>query len=326
MNFVSPLRLLVLLVVPVALVFALWIARRPARHPVAFTNLDVLVAAAGSRVRHVRRWIPLAFLLAALTAAASALAVPRVHIEVPEQNGTVVFLVDVSGSMRSPDISPNRLQAAANAMHTFVEHLPKSYKVGLVAFSSQPQVLQRPTTDRQAIFNALTYLQPEAATAIGDGLATAVQLTKSSLLAAGVKRKPGHKLPAAIVLESDGAQNMGTLSPTQGAELARRAGIPVDGVALGTPDGTVSYGFGDFATTIPVPPDPAVVKRIAQITGGRSYTAQSTGRLSSIYTSLGSSIGRQHKWSRVTGWFAAAAAGLMFAAMGLARVWGSPLP
>jgi Ca-activated chloride channel homolog len=326
MNFVFPLRLLVLLAVPLAVAFAIWLARRPARDPVAFTNFDVLAAAIGSPIRSVRRWIPAAFLLAALIAASAALAVPQVRIEVPEQNGTVVFLVDVSGSMRSSDISPTRLQAAVNAMRTFVAHLPKSYKIGLVAFSSQPQVLEEPTTDRKAIDTALSYLQPEAATAIGDGLATAVQLTKSSLRAAGVKRKPGHKLPAAIVLESDGAQNMGLLSPTQGAELAKRAGIPVDGVALGTPNGTVSYGFGDFATTIPVPPDPAVVARIAEITGGRSFTAQSSGRLSSIYKSLGSSIGREKKWSRVTGWFAAAAAGLIFAAIGLGRLWGSPLP
>jgi len=326
MNFVFPLRLLVLLVVPLAIALAVWIMRRPARDPVAFTNFDVLAGAIGNPIRHVRRWIPAAFLLAALTAAAAALAVPRVRIEVPEQNGTVVFLVDVSGSMRSSDVSPTRLGAAVNAMRTFVAHLPKSYKVGLVAFSSQPQVLQEPTTDRKALDAALSYLQPEAATAIGDGLGTAVDLTKSSLRAAGVKRKPGHKLPATIVLESDGAQNMGDLSPTQGAELAKRAGITVDGVALGTPGGTVSYGFGDFATTIPVPPDPAVVARIAEITGGRSFTAQSAGSLNSIYSNLGSSIGRQRKWSKVTGWFAAAAAGLVFAAMGLGRLWGSPLP
>ena len=226
MSFVFPLRLLVLLVVPVALALALLLLRRPARHPVAFTNIAVLAAAAGKPAVHVRRWIPLGLLLLALTVAASAVAVPRLRIDVPKQNGTVVFLVDVSGSMRSSDIAPSRLEAAVNAMKTFVRHLPKSYRVGLVAFSSQPQVLQTPTTDRRRIFTALGYLEPEAATAIGDGLASAVQLTTSSLRAAGVKRQPGHKLPAAIVLESDGAQNMGTLSPTQGAELARRAGIP----------------------------------------------------------------------------------------------------
>ena len=326
MSFVFPLRLLVLLVVPVALALALWLLRRPARHPVAFTNLKVLASAASAKAAvHVRRWIPLALLLLALTAAASAVAVPRVRIEVPKQNGTVVFLVDVSGSMRSSDISPTRLQAAANAMKSFVLHLPKSYRVGLIAFSSQPQVLQTPTTDRQALFTALGYLEPEAATAIGDGLASAVHLTTTSLRAAGVRRVPGHKLPAVIVLESDGAQNIGTLSPAQGAELARHAGIPVDGVALGTPNGTVSFGFGDFAHTIPVPPDPAVVQQIAHITGGHAYSAHTAGRLSSIYKSLGSSIGREHKWTRVTGWFAVAAAGLMFAAMGLGRLWGSPL-
>jgi Ca-activated chloride channel homolog len=327
MSFVFPLRLLVLVVVPVALALALWLLRRPARHPVAFTNLAVLAAATAAKPTvHLRRWIPLGLLLLALTAAASALAVPRVRIEVPKQNGTVVFLVDVSGSMRSSDIAPSRLEAAVNAMKTFVKHLPKSYRVGLVAFSSQPQVLEDPTTDRQSLFTALGYLEPEAATAIGDGLATAVHLTASSLRDAGVKRVAGHKLPGVIVLESDGAQNMGTLSPAQGAELAKKAGIPVDGVALGTPNGTVSFGFGDFAHTIPVPPDPAVVQQIAHITGGQAFTARSADRLSSIYKTLGSSIGREHKWTRVTGWFAAVAAGLMVAAMGLGRLWGSPLP
>src|SRR5579862_6032750 len=118
MSFVSPIRLLVLLAVPLALAFAIWLARRPARDPVAFTNFEVLAAAIGSPIRSVRRWIPAAFLLAALIAASAALAVPQVRIEVPKQNGTVVFLVDVSGSMRSSDIAPTRLQAAVNAMRT----------------------------------------------------------------------------------------------------------------------------------------------------------------------------------------------------------------
>ena len=325
MSFQSPLYLLGLLVVPAVLLFALWMNRQPSRYPVAFTNFDVLASVAGRERRQWRIWVALPLFLLALAFATAALAKPRAKISVPEQNATVVFLVDVSGSMRSTDVKPTRLDAAINAMQTLVEKLPKSYKVGLVTFSSEPAVIEPPTADRQAILNALTYLQPQAATALGDGLAAAVKTTVDSLKSAGVTRKPGKDLPAAIVLESDGAQNRGNLSPLQGAELAKNAGIPVDGVALGTPNGTVTFGFGFYQDTIPVPPDPAAVQLIAHVTGGKAYSAPDAQRLQSIYRTLGSSIGRMHKWRAVASWCAGIAAVLLIASLAFARRWSSPL-
>jgi Ca-activated chloride channel family protein len=204
----------------------------------------------------------------------------------------VVLLVDVSGSMRASDVKPTRLGAAVAAMRTFLAGLPTSVEVGIVAFSSSAKVVVNPTRDRGAVLNGLASLSPEAGTALGDGLAAAVRLTVASLQRQGIRHVPGRSLPATIVLESDGAQNRGTVSPRQAAERAKNAGIRVDGVALGTPNGTVQFGFGNYQNRVPVPPDPRSVQLIANATGGESFAAASATRLSAIYRKLGATIGR----------------------------------
>ena len=325
MSFTSPLLLLTLLAVPAVLVFAILVDRRRSRYPLAFTNLELLAGLVEQR-RAWRRWVPLALLLVALACATTALARPKARLSVPENNGTVVLVVDVSGSMRANDVEPTRLDAAVGAMRTFLDKLPSQYKVGLVAFSSEPEVLAAPTRDRQLVREALGYLMPEAGTAIGDGLQVGVRLVQSSLARAGFERRPGQPVPAAIVLMSDGAQNRGLLQPIQAARNAKAAGIKVYTVALGTPNGTVSFGFGLYINSIPVPPDPATMRLIANTTGGTTYSARSAERLSNVYRSLGSSIGRKTELREITSWFAAAAAVFLLGAIGTGRLVEGRLP
>jgi Ca-activated chloride channel family protein len=325
MSFTSPYMLLALLLVPAVLLFAIAVDRRRSRYPVVFTNLELLAGVVQER-RAWRRWVPLALLLVALACASTALARPKARLSVPDNNGTVILVVDVSGSMRANDVEPTRLDAAVNAMRTFLDKLPPQFKVGLVAFSSEPEVLSAPTRDRQLVREALGYLMPEAGTAIGDGLQVAVRLVQSSLARAGVQRKPGQQLPAAIVLMSDGAQNRGFLQPLQAARNAKAAGVKVYTVALGTPGGVVSFGFGLYINSIPVPPDPATMRLIANATGGTTYSARSAERLSNVYKSLGSSIGRKTQLREVTSWFAAAAALFLIGAIGTGRLVEGRLP
>jgi Ca-activated chloride channel family protein len=325
MSFTNPLLLLTLLAIPAAIVFTFVIDRRRARYPVTFTNLDLL-AGLVEQHRSWRRWVPIGFLLLALACAGTALARPKAHLTVPENHGTVVFLVDVSGSMRANDVEPTRLDAAVSAMRTFLDKLPPKFKVGLVAFSSEPEVLAPPTNDRQLVREALGYLTPEAGTALGDGLATASKLAVTSLARDGVRRQPGQPLPAVIVLLSDGAQNRGVLQPVQAARIAKAAGIRVYGVALGTPNGVVSFGFGLYINSIPVPPDPATVRQVSNLTGGKSYTARTSNRLIDIYKSLGSSIGQKTELREITSWFAAAAGAFLLLALGAGRIVEGRVP
>ena len=325
MTFGSPILLSVLAIVPLTLIFLIVQRRRRARYAIAFTNLDVLASVVEER-RSWRPWIATALLLIALATAGVAVARPRAHLTVPEQNATIMLVVDVSGSMRATDVKPTRLDAAVTAMQAFVRKLPKNVKIGLVAFSSTAEVLTKPTVDRQAIEDGLSYLSPEAGTALGDGLLAGSRLIVSSLNAVGVHHEAGKYLPAAIVLESDGAQNRGNTTPQQAASFAKKHGIRIFGVALGTPNGKVVFGFGLYQNSIPVPPDPATVRYVSRATGGQSFDAQNAKNLISIYKTLGSSIGRKTELREISSWFAIAAAVCLIAAVGASRVWSSPLP
>ena len=164
----------------------------------------------------------------------------------------------------------------------------------LVAFSSSTQVYATPTRNRQDILAAMSHLTPQSGTALGAGLAAAVKFAVGSLDRDGVHRKPGQYLPAVIVLASDGAQDRGALSPLQAADQAKAAGIRVDGIALGTPQGTVAYGYGRYQESIAVPPDPKTVELIAQALDRRRVVRRYEQRspLDRAYDRLGSSIGR----------------------------------
>ena len=166
MSFASPILLLALLVVPATLAFGLVVDRRRSRYGYAFTNLDLLAAVTKQRFVW-RRWLPLALLLLSLATAATALARPRAHLPVSEQNATVVLLIDVSGSMRAKDVKPTRVGAAIAAMTTFLTELPSRFKIGLVAFSDSTQVISTPTHDRQRLSAGLSTLGVEAGTALG---------------------------------------------------------------------------------------------------------------------------------------------------------------
>ena len=337
MTFASPWLLWLLVVVPLVLAAAIWFDRRRARYAVSFTNLDLLASVAETRRRQWRRWVPLALFLLALVAASTAVARPRASISEPANQATVVLLVDVSGSMRANDVKPTRLGAAQAAMSTFGNRIPKGVKVGLVSFSTGPDVLVIPTVDRSILQEGIDLLVPEAGTAIGDGLGTAVQVVLSAV--GDAPRGKDGKRPGAIVLLSDGQQTRGVLTPMQGAARARDAGIRVFTVALGTNHGTLGFGpFGGYGfgggfgggggggRRFPVRPDPVTLAAIARETGGKTYRANTASKVNEIYKQLGSSIAHHKVDREVSSWFAGAAALLLLSSLGLARLTGERLP
>jgi Ca-activated chloride channel homolog len=332
-SFGSPWLLFVLLIVPAVLALAFWLDRRRTRYAVAFTNLEVLAAVAPAK-RRPQRYLPLALFLLALTLASAALARPQANVSKPTDRATIVLLVDVSGSMRAADVRPTRLGAAQGAMDTFAGKVPREVKLGLVSFSTNPDVLVIPTVDRAVLHEGIDLLVPDAGTAIGDGVAVAVQVVKTGLN--GAPRGKDGMLPGAIVLLSDGAQTRGVLTPLQGAARARSAGIRVFTVALGTDHGTLGLGpfggyglgggFGGNGRRFPVRPDPLTLAAIARETGGQTYRAESASKLDAVYKELGSSIARQTSKREISSWFAGLAALLLLGSLGAARATGERLP
>lgn len=336
MSFEAPALLLCLLLLPIVAVGYWLLQRRPSRYAISYTNVDVLASVAGKR-RTWRRHVPAALLLASLAALGVALARPTITEHAPDERASVVLVVDVSGSMRAQDVTPTRLNAAKAAMRTFLQHAPRTLRVALIAFSNDAQVIVSPTTDRAQLETGIDQLRPEFGTAIGDAIARAVELARTTTATtvsepadpgAGqatpvtpVKDESGHAL-VSILLLSDGFQTRGILSPGQGAERARQAGIPVYTVALGTDGGTIV----DRQQVIPVPPDRETLAAIAQYTGAESFDAQSAGALDSVYKGLGSRVGRKDRPREVTSAFVLAGALLLVGAGGAAFLVAPRLP
>ena len=291
MSFQAPLFLAGLAVIPLALA-ALWFARRrPSKYVIRFPAAATLAAVAPSGSR-VRKHLPPALLMLALAGMAIALARPEATVAVPEERASVMLVTDTSGSMNAVDVAPNRLTAAKQAADRFLDRVPEQLQIGLVAFADGPHTVLRPTQDRVTVGSTLQALQAEGGTATGDALASALQ---------ALEPEGEDKPPAAIVLLSDGASQNGQ-DPAEVAQRARAANVPIYTVALGTPDGVVE---GNFGQTMPVPPDPEALRQVAEISGGRAFTAEDSGALDEVYETLGSRIGTKAEKREVSAGFAA---------------------
>jgi Ca-activated chloride channel family protein len=243
--------------------------------------------------------------------------------------------------MQAEDVEPTRLGAAQEAIRIFLDQVPDRLRVGLVVFAGEAQVATPPTSDHELVEQSVDSIGEfliYGGTAIGDALQTAVELGKQSVDVppesdgqTAAPAPPGTRSLAqaqgcdeeslvSILFLSDGAQTRGILEPLQGAELAREACFPVYTVALGTPEGTITRGFGfgggfgqgpdNPDELIPVPPDPETLRAIAERTGGEFSEARTAESLESAYAKLGSSLGRSPGQSEITFILVAIAAAL----------------
>jgi Ca-activated chloride channel homolog len=356
MSFQQPWFLLALLDVPLAIGLYLLAERRRQRYAVRFTNLEVLAAVVGGSTW--RRYVAPIICLLALAALCAAIARPKHSTLVPEERATVILVIDDSLSMQARDVKPTRLEAAKDALHTFIGKAPDRLRIGLIVFSGEAQVAAPPTRDHGIVRESVGEIglfEGFGGTAIGDALAAAVELGEQAVPELGEDKGPGQTIAyyaqaakeknklVSILFLSDGSQTRGRLEPFEGAQRAVDAGIPVYTIALGTPEGVLrgdfGPGFGMPGTPgnpgqppgfgereIPVPPDPVTMREIAEMTGGKFSEAQDADALNAAYEQLGSSLGRRPGESEVTSWFVAAGALLLLLAGALSAVWSPRLP
>jgi Ca-activated chloride channel homolog len=349
MTFATPWALLALLLVPLVVIALVLARRRRIRYAIRYPALDVL---AGVVERERRgRWIPAALLVLALTALLLGAARPMARVPVPRDEATVVLIIDVSGSMNADDVEPTRMEAAQRAASRFLDRLPERFQVGLVTFSNEAETLVPPTTDREAVRSALDTLNANGGTAMGDGLARALDVIEAARQqAAGAAAGPpttadpsapsttappgtpdngaaqAPVTPAVTLLLSDGANSAGG-DPFVQAERARQLRVPVYTIALGTANGVLRQPNAFGGTRIqPVPPDPDSLARIAEASSGRFFRAPTSENLTAVYDSLGSRIGFRMEEREVTVAFTAAGLLLLAAAGALRMRRGARLP
>ncbi len=225
--------------------------------------------------------------LLALALLITAIARPRT-VDVSTRTKTtrgidIVMAIDVSASMLAKDLLPNRLEALKKVAADFINGRPND-RIGLVEYAGESYTKTPITTDKSIVLRSLRDIKYntiiEGGTAIGMGLATAVNRLKDSRAKSKV-----------IILLTDGVNNSGFIDPKIASELAVEYGIKTYTIGLGTngmalspvsikPNGSFQYG------RVQVEIDEELLKEIAEVTGGKYFRATNNKKLADIYDEI----------------------------------------
>jgi Ca-activated chloride channel homolog len=338
MSFSWPWALLALLVIPLVLAIWWWMRRRRRRATISVTSIALVRAAAPGRTRWRRR-IPAALLVGGFAVLGIGAARPHVSVPVPSTSATIMLALDISGSMCSTDVDPNRITAAEKATSDFISSQAGGPRIGLVTFAGTAGLLVPPTHDTQALLHALDGLTTSRGTAIGQAILTSLDVIAQAdpaVAPTGARTEPdrggaGYADDAIVVL-TDGANTQG-VDPLTAARQAADRHVRVFTIGFGTThpaplvcDGLqFGGGFGGFSgfsgRRNPLIADYAALKRIAGTTGATFYRAQNAGELQDALANLPGTFTIIHKRLDIAAWFAGVGGLLIATAVALSLWW-----
>lgn len=353
MNFLWPGLLVLLALVPILAGVYIWSLRRRRPSGARYSSL-ALVRDASPGSSRVRRHLPFVLFSVAVAALVLALGRPVAIVTVPTNQTTIILTIDVSRSMCSGDIPPNRLLAAEAAAAAFVQRQGSRTQIGIVAFSGFSELIQPPTNDEEVLLDALQSLTTGRRTAIGSGILEAIDAiaeVDDSVAPAMMDGRPGvapTPVPKGayaadiIVVLTDGVANAGPL-PIDAAQQAADRGLRVYPIGFGTANGgdfdpacapqfvgrepgfggggVGGQGPGGFRRGI----DEDTLRAVAELTGGTYYPAESADQLERVFDELPTSLITRHEAVEIGVGFVAVGAILAALAILLGRAW-RPLP
>ena len=282
LEFANPAYLHLLWSIPLLIAWEIW-RERDKKATVLFPSFAEL-----PKQKSVSVWtrhLPLIFRLLAIAFLIVALARPQSFSK--EQTSTtegidIMLSLDVSSSMLARDFEPDRIEAAKRIGIQFISGRP-SDRMGLVIFASEAFTMCPLTLDHAALinqFNAVSMDMLEDGTAIGSGLAMAVNRLLNS-----------DAVSRVVILLTDGVNNSGEIAPYTAAEIAQTYGIRVYVVGIGSM-GTAPYPvqtpFGIRYQQVEVQIDERLMKEVAQLTGGEYFRATDNKTLEEIYQKIDS--------------------------------------
>ena len=280
-TFANPWCLLLLLIIPAIIAYYIYNRKRLTAE-IRFSSTKVFQEMP-KNYKHYLRYLPLALHLLALAALIIAIARPQKSDSWSNQTTEgidIVMSVDISSSMLAEDLKPNRLRAAKKVATEFISSR-RNDNIGLVVFAGESFTQCPLTINHAELINLLNGIESgmiEDGTAIGSGLATAVNRIKDS--------KAKSKV---IILLTDGSNNRGQIAPSTAGEIAKSFGIRVYTIGVGT-RGMAPYPFqtpyGVQYQDVEVDIDEESLKNIAETTGGEYFRATDTKSLSSIYREI----------------------------------------
>jgi Ca-activated chloride channel family protein len=345
MSLSWPWALVALLAVPLLLVARWWLNRRRRRSAVVVSSV-ALIRAALPGPTSWRRRMPVYLFLAGLLALAGGLARPHASVAVPSNHTSILLAIDVSGSMCTTDVAPNRLAVASDAAREFIKGLDDGTRIGLVAFSGTAGLLVPPTTDKDALLDAINNLKTARGTAIGQAILTSIDAIAESnpnVAATGVDlgdaapNTGGAYQPDTVVVLTDGSNTTG-VDPVTAAEQAAARGLRVYTIGFGTTEpasmmctadqisggsafGQGPRGFSGGGRGRNREIDEDTLTQVADISGGRYFRAEAADELTDVLTDLPREFGPREQDVEITVWFVLAGGLLAFTGTGLALWW-----
>jgi Ca-activated chloride channel family protein len=336
-----PWALYALLAVPLLPAARWWFHRRRRRSAVTVSSVALIRAALPAAGRWRRR-VPVVLFLAGLFALAVSAARPQATVMVPREDTSIVLAIDVSGSMCSTDVSPNRLAAAIGSARDFISRAPGGTRIGLVAFSGTAGLVVPPTTDRERLLEAVGKFRTALGTAIGEAILTSIDAIAEDnprVAPRGVELASdatGGFEPDTIVVLTDGSNTTG-VDPLVAASQAAARRLRVFTIGFGTTHpGPMVCDPGQITTGSAGRPDPggaygqslaideASLVQVAETTGGRYLRAEDAGQLDEALGGLRREIGLHEQRTEITGWWLLGATVLILAALTLSQWWGRP--
>ena len=282
-TFVHPWYLLGLVLVPLLAAWWLW---RYRKQDAAVQHSDIAVFDGMGKSLRVRlRWLPYALRCVAVGAMVVAVARPQSSLsrqEMTVEGIDIVMAMDISGSMLAEDFRPNRLEAAKKVAAEFIEGR-KSDRMGLVVFAGQAFTQVPLTVDHHVLLQQLGSVKSGVVrdgTALGDGLATAINRIKDSEAKSKV-----------IILLTDGVNNQGSVDPMSAAEICKLYGIRLYTIGVGSL-GKAPYPFRDqmgrvHYQNIDVEIDEPLMRQMAETTDdGRYFRATNRKALQEIFSQI----------------------------------------
>jgi Ca-activated chloride channel family protein len=276
-----PAFLLLLVAVPAMIVWYAFYHKKSSSSVGVSTALQFYNAK--KTFRHFLLHFPFVLRLLAVILVIITLTQPESRIERSDfkvEGIDILIASDISGSMLAQDFKPNRLEASKEVAMEFIDGRPDD-RIGLIAFSAE-SFLQCPLTiDHLRLKNLYAQIQSGMitdGTAIGDGLGLAVYHLKKS-----------KALSKVIILLTDGINNTGSLDPMTAAEIAKKFGIRVYTIGVGT-KGMAPYPFmtpyGIQYQNAEVQIDEDLLKKIAEFTGGNYFRATNKEKLRDVYQQI----------------------------------------
>jgi Ca-activated chloride channel homolog len=341
MTFTWPWALMSLLIIPILCGVTWLLQRRRRRAAVRVTSIALVRAALPPRTRR-NRLIPTLLLLLGFATLGVGAARPQATVPVPSNSTTIVLAMDVSGSMCSTDVEPNRLTVAQEAAVSFIQSQDGETKIGLVAFAGVAGLQVPPTNDEDALIEAIDNFTTARGTAIGSAILTSIDSIAAinpTVAPTGVDAESAQRSGYAadvIVVLTDGANTQG-VEPVAAAGEAAVRGLRVFTIGFGTTTpsrmactgrqasgwagGGPPGGFGGGAGRNPRVIDEATLQAVAKITGGQYYKAESADQLQGALGDLPSQVTVVRKHVDIASWFAGAGGLLVAVAVGLSLWW-----